>query len=125
VLSGFVPRNILEDPQNLAKHDDGRGVHCRADVHERHCWSSIRTSTHLHFRIAAQMRQSMRLLQHSLRLTLFTHEHCSLCVDVKAVMSKVWDRRHFEYSEVDIKAPDQKHWHHLYELDIPVVGPSR
>jgi hypothetical protein len=67
------------------------------------------------------MRASIRLLQHSLRLTLFTHQHCSLCVDVKNVMSRVWDRRHFEYAEVDILDPQNSKWKHLYEFDIPVV----
>ena len=36
-------------------------------------------------------------------------------------MSKVWDRRHFEYGEVDILAPENKQWKSLYELEIPVV----
>ena len=67
------------------------------------------------------MRAASRLLQHSLRLTLFTHEHCGLCVDVKAVMSRVWDRRHFEYKEIDILAPENGRWKQLYEFDIPVV----
>lgn len=60
-------------------------------------------------------------MQHSLRLTLFTHDRCSLCDSVKGVMSKVWDRRHFEYKEVDILAPENKQWMSLYELEIPVV----
>jgi hypothetical protein len=46
-------------------------------------------------------------------------------VDVKAVMSKVWDRRHFEYSEVDIHASENRKWRHLYEFDIPVVHVER
>ncbi|KJY00036.1 glutaredoxin domain containing protein [Zymoseptoria brevis] len=71
------------------------------------------------------MRPSTKMLQHSLRLTLFTHDTCSLCVDAQAVMSKVWDRRRFEYTEVNIKAPDQTKWRHLYEFDIPVVHIDR
>lgn len=68
------------------------------------------------------MKPTPRLLQHALRLTLFTHEHCSLCVNVKDVMAKVWDRRHFEYGEVDILAPENQKWKSLYEFDIPVVS---
>lgn len=68
------------------------------------------------------MRATTRLLQHTLRLTLFTHEHCSLCVDVKSVMSRVWDRRHFDYKEIDILASENSKWKKLYEFDIPVVG---
>lgn len=67
------------------------------------------------------MRPTSRLLQHALRLTLFTHENCSLCVDVKEVMARVWDRRPFNYSEVDIHAPENQKWRSLYEFDIPVV----
>lgn len=40
-------------------------------------------------------------------------------------MSRVWDRRHFEYGEVDIKAADQAKWKHLYEFDVPVVHVER
>ncbi|CAK3959260.1 Hypothetical predicted protein [Lecanosticta acicola] len=40
-------------------------------------------------------------------------------------MSRVWDRRHFEYGEVDILAPENKGWKHLYEFDIPVVHIDR
>lgn len=70
------------------------------------------------------MKPTPKLLQHALRLTLFTHEHCSLCVNVKDVMAKVWDRRHFEYGEVDILAPENQKWKSLYEFDIPVVSSS-
>ncbi|KAF2211469.1 hypothetical protein CERZMDRAFT_43334 [Cercospora zeae-maydis SCOH1-5] len=71
------------------------------------------------------MRAASRLLQHSLRLTLFTHDRCSLCVDAKGVMSRVWDRRHFEYREVDILADENARWNELYVHDIPVVHVDR
>ncbi|EME49261.1 hypothetical protein DOTSEDRAFT_58505 [Dothistroma septosporum NZE10] len=71
------------------------------------------------------MHATVRSMQHSLRLTLFTHDHCSLCNNVKGVMSKVWDRRHFAYSEVDILAPQNKHWKSLYGFEIPVVHVDR
>lgn len=69
-----------------------------------------------------RMRVTPRLAQLPLRLTLFTHDHCSLCVPVKDAMSRVWDRRHFEYREVDILDPKNSKWKSLYEFDIPVVG---
>lgn len=37
-------------------------------------------------------------------------------------MAKVWDRRHFEYGEVDILASENQKWKSLYEFDIPVVS---
>ncbi|KAK4508586.1 hypothetical protein PRZ48_002325 [Zasmidium cellare] len=72
------------------------------------------------------MRATARLLsQLPLRLTLFTHDHCSLCVPVKEAMSRVWDRRHFEYREVDVLDPKNSKWKTLYEFDIPVVHVDR
>ncbi|KAF2171972.1 hypothetical protein M409DRAFT_18203 [Zasmidium cellare ATCC 36951] len=40
-------------------------------------------------------------------------------------MSRVWDRRHFEYREVDILDPKNSKWKSLYEFDIPVVHVDR
>ncbi|EMF16864.1 uncharacterized protein SEPMUDRAFT_137601 [Sphaerulina musiva SO2202] len=71
------------------------------------------------------MRAASRLLQHSLRLTFFTHEHCTLCQPVKDVMSTVWDRRPFGYEEIDILAPENNKWKQLYEFDIPVLHVDR
>jgi len=53
---------------------------------------------------------------------MFTRPNCSLCVDVKAVMNKVWKRRPFEYDEIDVLK--QKQWKSLYEFDVPVVSSS-
>jgi hypothetical protein len=36
-------------------------------------------------------------------------------------MSKVWDRRPFEYTEIDVMATHQTKWKNLYEFDTPVV----
>jgi hypothetical protein len=36
-------------------------------------------------------------------------------------MSKVWDRRPFEYTEIDVMAANQTKWKNLYEFDTPVV----
>lgn len=54
-------------------------------------------------------------------MTLFIRQNCSLCTDAKDVMSKVWDRRPFEYTEIDVMAPNQTKWKNLYEFDTPVV----
>jgi glutaredoxin len=69
-----------------------------------------------------EMRASIILRQQwSLRMTLFIRQNCSLCTDAKDVMSKVWDRRPFEYTEIDVMAANQTKWKNLYEFDTPVV----
>lgn len=67
------------------------------------------------------MRPSLQLLQHNARLTLFTRANCSLCETAKAVISKVEQRRGFQYVEVDVMAAGQKQWKDVYEFDTPVV----
>lgn len=70
-----------------------------------------------------KMRASAILRQQwSLRMTLFIRQNCSLCTDAKDVMSKVWDRRPFEYTEIDVMAPGQTKWKNLYEFDTPVAS---
>ena len=61
------------------------------------------------------------LRQYVCRLTLFTRANCGLCDNAKQVLSSVWDRRPFEYDEVDVMSPDHEKWKHLYEFDTPVV----
>lgn len=69
------------------------------------------------------MRVTSRLFQHACRITLFTRENCGLCTQAKSVLSDVWDKRHFEYKEVDIvKSESIPRWRDLYEFDVPVVG---
>ncbi|KAK5134126.1 hypothetical protein LTR08_006901 [Meristemomyces frigidus] len=67
------------------------------------------------------MRPTQSLWRHALQLTFFTRPNCSLCVDAKAVLSNVWDRRRFEYAEIDVMARGQSKWKDLYEFDTPVV----
>lgn len=67
-----------------------------------------------------RMRQTIRLL-HAHRITLFTRANCSLCDHAKAVLSKAWDKRPFDYTEIDVMAPGQKKWKDIYEFDTPVV----
>lgn len=71
------------------------------------------------------MQPTLRLFQHSLRLTFFTHEHCSLCGPAKLAISKVWDTRPFDYDEIDILARENEKWRQLYQNDIPVVRPGQ
>lgn len=66
------------------------------------------------------MRVTRRLL-HSCRITLFTREHCGLCVSARSVLSDVWDARPFVFNEVDIVKPEAKGWRDLYDFDVPVV----
>ena len=64
------------------------------------------------------------LFQQALRLTLFTRQNCGLCEDAKVVLSKVRDKRPFDYEEVDVMSPGQQKWKAAYEFDTPVVRNS-
>jgi glutaredoxin len=67
------------------------------------------------------MRPSPNLLQHGIRLTLFSGKGCSLCHSAKEILAKVHQRRPFEYQEVDTGAKGQEQWRNLYQFDIPVL----
>ncbi|KZF22256.1 hypothetical protein L228DRAFT_268732 [Xylona heveae TC161] len=67
------------------------------------------------------MRPSFRLLQHACRITMFSRENCGLCDKAKTVLSRVWDRRPFEYKEYDVMKHEDKGWKDLYEFDTPVI----
>jgi glutaredoxin len=71
------------------------------------------------------MQPSPQLLQHSARLTLFSRSNCSLCEVAKATLSKLRERRPFDYQEVDISAKGQEQWKKLYQYDIPVLHVER
>lgn len=71
--------------------------------------------------VAQKMRATSRLLQLPCRITLFTREHCGLCVSARSVLSEVWDSRPFVYKEVDIVKPAAQQWKDLYDFDVPVV----
>ena len=73
----------------------------------------------------SHMRPSLRLLQHTARVTLFTRESCSLCDTAKLVLKDVAKTRGFDYFEIDVMDPAQKMWKHAYEFDTPVVNPYR
>lgn len=70
------------------------------------------------------MLATRRLLQ-ACRITLFTRENCGLCVQAKSVLSDVWDKRPFDYKEVDIVKPEAQAWKDLYDFDVPVVRKKR
>jgi hypothetical protein len=67
------------------------------------------------------MKPAIPLLQQALRITLFTRANCSLCDNAKTVLSRVWERRPFEYREIDVMKPEERAWKDLYEFDTPVV----
>jgi hypothetical protein len=55
-------------------------------------------------------------------LTLFTHPSCSLCTSAKHALSHAWEKRPFQYEEIDVysKEAEQDGWD-LYRMDVPVV----
>jgi len=70
------------------------------------------------------MRATTTLRTLACRVTLFTRQNCSLCEDAKQTLSRVWDRRPFEYDEVDVMASSHGKWKAVYEFDTPVVSTS-
>jgi len=68
------------------------------------------------------MKPSTRLLQHACRITFFTRQNCMLCTNAKGILSDVWDKRPFEYKEIDVMTSEGKYWRDFYEFDTPVVG---
>lgn len=68
------------------------------------------------------MLPTIRLLQHSVRITLFARENCSLCEEGKRVIQELRKKRSFDYDQVDVMASGQQQWKILYEFDTPVVG---
>ena len=68
------------------------------------------------------MRSTAFLLKQCVRVTMFSRKNCSLCDEGKEVLSKVWNKKPFEYSEVDVMAKKQEKWKALYEFDVPVVS---
>ncbi|KAL2059625.1 hypothetical protein ABVK25_000918 [Lepraria finkii] len=71
------------------------------------------------------MRPTVRLLQHTARITLFTRQDCGLCDTAKSVLNSLGKKRSFEYNEIDVMAPEQEQWKNAYEFDVPVVHIQR
>ena len=68
------------------------------------------------------MRTSLRLLQHSVRVILFSRGNCSLCDSAKALLGNVEQQRHFDRFDIDVMENGQEQWKHAYEFDTPVVS---
>ncbi|EHK45237.1 hypothetical protein TRIATDRAFT_28179, partial [Trichoderma atroviride IMI 206040] len=66
-----------------------------------------------------------RRLLRACRITLFSRDDCGLCTQAKGVLSDVWDKRPFHYTEVNLAKPEFKHWKNLYDFDIPVIHISK
>ncbi|KAF2092983.1 hypothetical protein NA57DRAFT_49180 [Rhizodiscina lignyota] len=71
------------------------------------------------------MRITRPLLQHALRITLFTRANCALCDQAKLVLSHAWDKKPFDFAEIDVMARGQEQWKELYEFDTPVIHVQR
>jgi hypothetical protein len=48
-------------------------------------------------------------------------DNCGLCIRAKSALSNVWDRRPFDYKEVNITHPENKAWKDIYDFDVPAV----
>lgn len=70
------------------------------------------------------MKPTSRLLQHSIRVTLFTRSKCSLCEIAKTVVKSTSQSKTFDYREIDIMSDGQESWKQ-YEFDTPVVHVQR
>ncbi|KAF7126219.1 hypothetical protein CNMCM5793_002714 [Aspergillus hiratsukae] len=62
-----------------------------------------------------------RALFSKARVTLFTRAGCGLCDTAKHAVTQLHKRRPFDYSELDIMAPENKSWKDVYEFDVPVL----
>lgn len=48
-------------------------------------------------------------------------DNCGLCVRAKSALSHVWDRRPFDFKEVNITHPEAKPWKDIYDFDVPAI----
>lgn len=78
------------------------------------------SGSNLQASLLRKMHPSIRLL-HQCRITLFTRANCSLCTNAKQTLSTVWDKRPFDYKEIDVMQLEERKWKDLYEFDTPVV----
>lgn len=68
------------------------------------------------------MLPTLALRNFACRITLFTRSNCKLCSDAKEVLSNVWDKRPFEYDEINVMEHSDQKWKNMYEFDTPVVS---
>ncbi|KAH0005262.1 hypothetical protein KCU78_g12965, partial [Aureobasidium melanogenum] len=67
------------------------------------------------------MFPTLALRNFACRITLFTRSNCKLCSDAKEVLSNVWDKRPFEYDEINVMEHSDQKWKNMYEFDTPVI----
>ncbi|KAH0293054.1 hypothetical protein M436DRAFT_44904 [Aureobasidium namibiae CBS 147.97] len=67
------------------------------------------------------MFPTLALRNFACRITLFTRSNCKLCSDAKGVLSNVWDKRPFEYDEINVMEHSDQKWKNMYEFDTPVI----
>ena len=70
----------------------------------------------------AKMQPSPRLLQNTIRLTLFMRPNCGLCDSAKVLLQNLGRRKRFAINHIDVMHPTNLHWKALYEFDTPVVS---
>lgn len=57
-----------------------------------------------------------RALLQSCRITMFGRDTCGLCTQAKSVLSDVWDKRPFQFQEVNLSNSEK--WRNLYDVSI-------
>ncbi|PUU84208.1 hypothetical protein B9Z19DRAFT_274962 [Tuber borchii] len=71
------------------------------------------------------MRQTLTLFLRRLpvHITLYSRATCSLCDTARTELARAWEKRPFEYAEVDVMKDNDK-WR-VYEFDVPVIHIAR
>ncbi|CCX06527.1 hypothetical protein FPQ18DRAFT_396640 [Pyronema domesticum] len=54
-------------------------------------------------------------------LTFFSRASCALCTNARQILAQAWERRPFEYVEIDVMTTPEKKWKDAYEFDVPVI----
>jgi glutaredoxin len=54
-------------------------------------------------------------------LTFFTRSSCALCHNARDILAQSWERRPFEYTEIDVMTTRDTKWKDAYEFDVPVT----
>jgi glutaredoxin len=71
------------------------------------------------------MHATRRLLSSLPRLpvhvTFFSRASCALCHNARNVLAAAWEKRPFEYVEIDVMTTQDTKWKDAYEFDVPVI----
>ena len=59
-----------------------------------------------------------------LHLLFLSRASCAICTNARATLAKVWQKRPFEYTEIDVMLPSGAAYR-AYEFDVPVIQVSR